>query len=315
MKVSFSRVVKEEVVFNDFNTCCSKSILSAVIKNNGSLSLSQQGLSLSIRTENAKIASKIHKILKELYDPQISFLVSRKMKLKKNNVYILKVTKAREILEDLSLMSGLGFQEIPDSLILKKNCCKRAYLAGVFLSCGSVNNPDTSNYHLEFSLNDEGYSAFIKKLMNKYDLGAKQITRRNKKIVYVKSSEKIGDFLRAIGASNSVMHFETTRIDRNMSNIVNRWNNCDIANEIKTLSTANKQISDIETVKMFLGLDYLDDKTKKVALLRLENNDVSLLELSELYYKKYNETMSKAGIHRRLKKIEEESTRLKTMER
>ena len=84
--VSFSRVVKEEVVFNDFESCCQRAMLCAVIKINGTLSLSNHGLSLTIRTENAKIASKIHKMLKEEYEPQIEFLVSRKMKLKKNNV-------------------------------------------------------------------------------------------------------------------------------------------------------------------------------------------------------------------------------------
>ncbi|MCB5673875.1 DNA-binding protein WhiA, partial [Fusicatenibacter saccharivorans] len=75
----------------------------------------------------------------------------------------------------------------------------------------------------------------------------------NKYVVYLKSSEKIGDFLRAIGASQSVMNFESTRIDRSMSNTVNRWNNCDIANEMKSMATANKQLEDIETVDMFLG--------------------------------------------------------------
>ena len=94
-----------------------RAMLCAVIKINGTLSLSNHGLSLTIRTENAKIASKIHKMLKEEYDPQIEFLVSRKMKLKKNNVYILKVTKAREILDDLSLMDGLGFNQIPKSQV------------------------------------------------------------------------------------------------------------------------------------------------------------------------------------------------------
>ena len=83
--ISFSRIVKEEVVFNDFESCCQKAMLCAVIKINGTLSLSSYGLSLTIRTENAKIASKIHKMLKEEYNPQIEFLVSRKMKLKKKN--------------------------------------------------------------------------------------------------------------------------------------------------------------------------------------------------------------------------------------
>ena len=192
--VSFSRVVKEDVVFNDFESCCQKAMLCAIIKINGTLSLSSYGLSLTIRTENAKIASKIHKMLKDEYDPQIEFIVSRKMKLKKNNVYILKVTKAREILDDLSLMDGLGFHIIPDKKIFQKECCIRAYLAGAFLACGSVNNPETSNYHLEMRFAEEEYANFIAQLMNNFELNAKIIKRRNRYVVYLKSSEKIGDF-------------------------------------------------------------------------------------------------------------------------
>ena len=220
MKVSFARQVKEEVVFNDFDICCQKAILSAIIKVNGTLSLSNQGLLLTIRTENAKIASKVHKMLKEVYHPHIEFLVSRKMKLQKNNVYILKVSKAREILDDLGLMNGLGFHTLPDKKIIQKECCKRAFLAGIFLSGGSVNNPETSNYHLELSVDEEEYALFIQELMNYFHLNAKMTKRRNKYVIYLKSAEKIGDFLRAIGASQSVMNFESTRIDRSMSNTV-----------------------------------------------------------------------------------------------
>lgn len=312
--ISFSRIVKEEVVFNDFESCCQKAMLCAMIKINGTLALSSYGLSLTIRTENAKIASKVHKMLKEEYNPQIEFLVSRKMKLKKNNVYILKVTKAREILDDLSLMDGLGFNLIPNNNILAKECCTRAYLAGAFLACGSVNNPDTSNYHLEMSFNEEEFADFIAKIMNNFELNAKTIKRRNKFVVYLKSSEKIGDFLRAIGASQSVMNFESTRIDRNMSNTVNRWNNCDIANEIKSMSTANKQIDDINTIEMFMGLDMLDEKTRTVALIRRKYPEMTLKELTEVYFEETGQTISKSGLHHRFKKISEEAKRLIQME-
>lgn len=312
--VSFSRVVKEEVVFNDFESCCQRAMLCAVIKINGTLALSSYGLALTIRTENAKIASKVHKMLKDEYNPQIEFLVSRKMKLKKNNVYILKVSKAREILDNLSLMDGLGFNLIPDARILNKECCIRAYLAGAFLSCGSVNNPETSNYHLEMSFIEKDFAKFIANKMNDFELNAKIIQRRNKYIVYLKSSEKIGDFLRAIGASQSVMNFESTRIDRNMSNTVNRWNNCDIANEIKSMATANKQINDINTIEMFMGLEMLDDKTRAVAIIRKKYPEMTLNELTEVYYEETGQTISKSGLHHRFKKIGEEAKRLIQME-
>ena len=149
--------------------------MASFIKINGTLSLNYQGLSLSLRTENAKIASKIHKLLKELYHPQIEFLVSRKMKLKKNNVYYLRVTKAKEILDDL--MMGIGQYEPSDmeKLLLRKECCRRAFLAGAFLASGSVNDPKTANYHLEMSVSDEKMAQFLQYLMNQYALNAKMI--------------------------------------------------------------------------------------------------------------------------------------------
>ncbi|MDE6952196.1 MAG: DNA-binding protein WhiA [Erysipelotrichales bacterium] len=312
--VSFSRVVKEEIVFNDFDQSCEKAILCAMIKIIGTLSLSQSGLALTLRTENAKIASKLHKLLKNIYQPHIEFMVSKKMKLKKNNIYILKVSKAREILDDLHLMQGIGFQSIPDAHLLQGEDEKRAYLAGVFLSCGSVNNPDTSNYHLEMSVNEEEYASYIEQLMNHYELNAKMIKRRNKYVIYLKSAEKIGDFLRAIGASQSVMDFEMTRIDRSMANTVNRWNNCDIANEVKAMSASSAQIEDIAYVMDKIGLEMLDDKTRQIAILRLEHPELTLNELADEYFEVTGQTISKSGLHRRFKKIEEEALKLKQME-
>lgn len=313
--ISFSRTVKEEIVFNDFNDQCERAILCAMIKIVGTLSLNQSGLSLTLRTENAKIASKLHKIFKNLYQPYIEFRVSRKMKLKKNNVYILKVSKAKEILEDLYMMKEIGMKSIPDQRLLESDEQKRAYLAGVFLACGSVNNPDTSNYHLEMSVNEEDYAYFIENLMNDYELNAKVIKRRNKYIVYLKAAEKIGDFLRAIGASRSVMNFEMTRIDRSMANTVNRWNNCDIANEVKAMSASQAQIEDIAYVIDKAGLEILDDKTQKVALLRLDNPELTLNELAEAYYNQEGQTISKSGLHHRFSKIKEEAQKLRQMEK
>ena len=155
---------------------------------------------------------------------------------------------------------------------------------------------------------------FIADLINRFELNAKIIKRRNKYVVYLKSSEKIGDFLRAIGASQSVMNFESTRIDRSMSNTVNRWNNCDIANEMKSMATANKQLEDIETVDMFLGLDMLDEKTRAVALIRKKYPELTLNELTEVYYEETGQTISKSGLHHRFKKISEEAKRLIQME-
>ena len=311
--LSFSRKVKEEIVFNDFDHDCSKAILCALLKTNGTLMLGQ-GLSLLIRTENAKIASKMHKLLKELYAPSIEFKVKKMMKLKKNNIYLLKVSKAREILEDLHLLDGLGFTMLPSDKILYDDRTRRAYLAGIFLASGSVNNPDTSNYHLEMSVQDEPLAQYIEDMMNHYGLNAHVIKRRNRFVIYMKSAERIGDFLRAIGASTSIMEFETTRIDRSMANTVNRWNNCDIANEMKAMTASAKQIEDIAYVIDKAGIEILDSKTAEVAQIRLENPELTLNELADVYFDKTGQTISKSGLHHRFKKIKDEAARLRQME-
>lgn len=301
--ISFSRQVKEEIVFNEFDECCKRALLLAILKINGNLSLTSQGLQLQLRTENAKIASKVHKLLKDIYQPQIEFLVSKKMKLRKNNVYILRITKAKEILDDLQLLT----HTIPSEDILRKDCCARAYLAGAFLAGGSVNDPSTSNYHLEVSCQNHDLALYIKDVMNRFDLKAKYIERRNKDVIYIKSAEKIGDFLRIVCAQKSLMDFENQRIDRDFSNNINRWDNCVIANEMKTMQAGASQIADIEVIDAYNAWSDFDEKTVIIAKIRKENPDVSLAELANIYVEVTGKSISKSGINHQLKKIKEKA--------
>ena len=311
--MSFSQKIKEEIVLNDFTVEEEKAILSSMIKIIGTLSINSNGLSLLLRTENAKIASKLHKMLKELYDPVIEFKVSRKMKLKKNNVYYLQVSKAKEILDDLNLYDTIVSNEVP-SVEFRNDESVRAYLVGVFLSTGSVNDPSTSNYHLEMRVTSYEYATFICALMNQYELSAKIIQRRNQYVVYLKSAEKIGDFIRALGAGESAMEFEITRIDRSMYNTVNRVNNCDIANEVKIIKAAQSQMEDIAVIFEKVGLELLDPKTQIVAKLRIDHPEASLNELIEAYEEETGQTISKASLHRRFAKIKTEADKIRKLE-
>ena len=301
--ISFSRQVKEEIVFNEFDECCKKALLVAILKINGNLSLTSQGMQLQLRTENAKIASKVHKLLKDLYQPNIEFLVSKKMKLRKNNVYILRITKAKEILDDLELLN----RTIPNEKIVHKDCCARAYLAGAFLAGGSVNDPSTSNYHLEVSCQNHDLALFIRDVMNRFGLNAKHIERRNKDVIYIKSAEKIGDFLRIVCAQKSLMDFENQRIDRDFSNNINRWDNCVIANEMKTMQAGASQLADIEVIDAYNAWGEFDEKTVIIAQIRKANPDVSLAELANIYVDKTGQSISKSGINHQLKKIKEKA--------
>ncbi|MBO6046688.1 MAG: DNA-binding protein WhiA [Erysipelotrichaceae bacterium] len=306
---SFSRKVKEEICFNDFDIASGKALLCALIKMTGSLAIGH-GMLLTLRSENAKVISKAFKLLREYYDPQMEVRVSRKMKLKKNNIYMLRVSNPQQILSDLDLMDGLTFLSIPTGKIVNTSDTRRAYLAGIFLGCGSVNDPSTSNYHLEMSVNDEDHAIFISSLMNSFELRAKVIKRRNKYVVYLKSARKIGDFLRAVGTSQSAADFETTRISRSFANDYNRINNCDIANEMKAFDASMRQLRAISYIIEQDALSLLSERVKRAALIRLDNQDATLKELVEAYESEYDEAISKATLSRYFKKIETEAKKL-----
>lgn len=156
-KVSFASETKKELTNLEVKDCCAKAELSALIRMNGSLAFSNRNLTVDVQTENAAIARRIYVLLKKSYNVTVELLVRKKMRLKKNNVYIVRlVEKARFLLEDLKILNeGFTFTHNISEELVKKKCCKRSYLRGAFLAGGSINNPETSSYHLEIFLSIE----------------------------------------------------------------------------------------------------------------------------------------------------------------
>ncbi|MBD1381472.1 DNA-binding protein WhiA [Metabacillus arenae] len=309
--MSFASETKKELTTIELKPCCLKAELSALIRMNGSLSFSNRKLVLDIQTENAAIARRIYTLLKKQYDVSVELLVRKKMRLKKNNVYIVRlVEKSKEILEDLKIL-GENFtfvREISKDLI-KKKCCRRSYMRGAFLAGGSVNNPETSSYHLEiFSLYKE-HNDSLSELLNTFQLNSKTLERKKGFITYLKEAEKIAEFLNIIGAHQSLLRFEDVRIVRDMRNSVNRLVNCETANLNKTIGAALRQVENIRYIDGKIGLDVLPDKLKEIARLRVEYQDITLKELGEMVS---TGTISKSGINHRLRKLDEIAEKLRS---
>jgi len=310
--MSFAQEVKTDICKNELKPCCQKAQLSALIQICSSLNISNQQLTLDIKTQNPTIAKRILFLIKQLYVTDTQLSMFKQLKFKKKHSYEIKVlSNVKEILEDLTLMSDEGLAHHPKAGLVRKDCCGRAYLAGAFLAVGSINSPLSSNYHCEIAVSEKRLADFIVKLMSRYEIVPKIIMRRNRHVIYIKQSEKIGDFLRLSGAYESLMKFEDSRIQRDYINNLSRLDNCDIANEIKVQQSAGRQYEDILLIQERIGLDRLDKRLEEVALLRLEHQDVSLLELSHLYGKKYQQTISKSGIRHRINKLHEIADRLK----
>lgn len=180
-----------------------------------------------------------------------------------------------------------------------------AYLCGTFLARGSVNDPETTKYHFEITLDDAKNAMFVQQIMNNYDLNAKIIKRRNKLVVYIKDAEKIVDVLRFIGANKNCFHYEDVRIERDFNNSINRIINCEVANEQKTLSAANEQLKYIKYLEYNYPLEKLDPKILTVMKVRLDNPEASLIELIEILKEEYGQSISKPGLSHRFAKIKD----------
>ncbi|RDI41060.1 DNA-binding protein WhiA [Falsibacillus pallidus] len=311
--MSFASETKKELTNIEVKDCCAKAELSALIRMNGSLSFSNRLLVLNIQTENAAIARRIYILIKKNYEVTVELLVRKKMRLKKNNVYIVRIKDgAKEILEDLKIL-GEGFSFVHDISpdLIKKKCCKRSYLRGAFLAGGSVNNPETSSYHLEiFSLYSE-HNDSLSELMNSFGLNSKTLERKKGFITYLKEAEKITEFLNIVGAHNALLRFEDVRIVRDMRNSVNRLVNCETANLNKTIGAALRQVENIQFIDRTVGLQILPDKLREIAELRVNYQDVTLKELGEMVS---GGTISKSGINHRLRKIDEIAEKLRAGE-
>jgi cell division protein WhiA len=311
--MSFASETKKELTNLEVKLCCARSELSALIRMNGSLSFSNRLLIVNIQTENAAIARRIYTLIKRIYQTPVELLVRKKMRLKKNNVYIVRLKEnARDILEDLKIL-GEGFTFIHDisAELVKKKCCKRSYLRGAFLAGGSVNNPETSSYHLEVFSQYKDHNDSLCDLMNTFGLNAKTLERKKGFITYLKEAEKITEFLNIIGAHNALLRFEDVRIVRDMRNSVNRLVNCETANLNKTIGAALRQVENIRYIDQTIGLDALPDKLREIAELRIAYQDVTLKELGEMVS---GGKISKSGINHRLRKIDEIAEKLRAGE-
>lgn len=180
----------------------------------------------------------------------------------------------------------------------KKEEEKRAFIRGLFMGAGSVNNPE-NKYHLEIIVANEENLWMVKELLENLGIRIKILQTKQKNSLYLKEGEEISRFLALIGANKAVMQFEDIRVQREMRGKVNRLVNCESANLNKTINASIEQIAAIRKLKQDGKFNKLDENLKEIANLRLENPDMPLSELGKLL----KNPIGKSGVNYRLKKI------------
>ena len=299
--MSYASQVKKELTGLKVHKDNAKAELMALIRMNGSIGIANQQMVLSVQTESPAIARRIYSLLKDFFQVESDIVVRRKMKLKKNNTYVVRLRyHVQSLLTELGILDGFHIMERVPMELLKDDLMIQSYLRGAFLAGGSVNNPETSRYHLEIYSLYEEHNEMIAEMINHFQLNARTTSRRSGYIVYLKEAEKIADFLQLIGATNSMLEFENIRIVRDMRNSVNRLVNCENANMDKVANAANRQVENIQFIDSHVGLNNIPEKLREIALTRLSHPEVSLKELGELVP---GGPISKSGVNHRLRKL------------
>ena len=307
--MSFTTIVKNELTNLDFSNTEKIAELSGFIRSNYEIIDNK----LVLSSENAKVAKRIYLLLKSIYGIDSEIEQKKIANFSKKKIYLIKIEKKiLEILTDLSVCdSEFNFIENPKEYITDSIEDKKAYLRGTFLSRGSVNDPKTSQYHLEFGFDNKYEAVYVQRLLNEFDMNSKIITRDTKYMVYIKEAEKISDFLKIINAFQAVLYYENIRIYKEQKNNTNRLNNCEQANIDRIIETCNKELKDIEVIEKKLGFDLLDDKIKEACFYRKKYQEASLTELSKIISIETNKNITKSGLNHRFRKIRDIAEKIK----
>lgn len=310
--MSYTTDIKEEISKNIVSKSEMIAELSGYIRNNGH----QTPTGFQLTTENPLICERIEKQIEALYEVKIKKEIKDSLNFSKKDLLALTIEEKKDfILEDIGYQNKQGeYLEKPPQYIVGANEEIRAYLRGVFLASGSINDPRTSRYHMELLIEESGEAVFVQKLLNLFDLNVKILTRDKGYMLYIKEADKISDFLKIIKANNAVLYFENQRIYRNQKNQANRLNNCEQANMDKVVATATAQLDDIAIIEDNLGISLLDDKTQQALEYRKKYPEASLKELSEIISLETGNSITKSGLNHRFRKIKELATRFKKLE-
>lgn len=288
--MSFSAEVKEELAKHISPARhCQMAELSAMLHYAGQYGLMEDGiLTIGFQSENEAVLRKGFTLLKKAYNI--------------DTVIGVKGQKKADLLAIMGDLSGPA-----DTSLLKQACCRRAFIRGAFLSCGSISDP-TKGYHLEFVCNNRTQAEQLQEIIGQFDIEAKIVCRKKYFVVYVKEGAGIVELLNIMEAHVALMNLENLRILKEMRNSINRRVNCEAANIQKTVQASTRQVEDIIYLRDYYGFSRLPDNLREMAEVRLAYPEAALKELGEYL----SPPVGKSGVNHRLRKLSELAEKLRS---
>ena len=292
--MTFTTRIKEEITIYKPDILDARIILLSYLKYASIVEDSR----IVITIENANVARFIYRLIKMTYNININLTIRMQKKFKMKKIFILSIN---EKIDDINYEMNELENNIKNSSFEEIS----AYLKGVFMCSGSINDPSKNKYHLEFLVNNENDSDLIINLLRQLDLSGKSIKRDKGYMVYIKSSEEISDFIKILGATNSLFYYEDIRIYRDHKNMVNRLNNCEQANIEKSMKSSREQIDNINYIKEHDLIDLLDERIKEAIEYKEKYPETTMSELAEIISIETDKPITKSGINHYFRKIKE----------
>jgi len=297
--MTFSTKLKEEICNEMSNRFELESELSAILRFDSKILQDK----IVLTFENGSVARRVFRSVKEITSRAPHIIVRNQKRLRSKQIYILEIKEqVNVLLQKLNITKDFKWLDMRlDYLTTKEEMA--AFVRGAFLVVGSINDPSTSGYHLEYVFNFYVDAVFVNELLHEMKFDSKVLERNNKYMVYLKSAEEISDMIRLFQAPQSLFYFEDIRIYRDHKNMVNRLNNCEIANQEKSTSTGLRQVEDIHFLEEHDLLDLLDEKVKIVLEYRLKYPECSYQELADIIALETDYQIGKSGINHHFIKI------------
>lgn len=299
--MSFTSNIKNEISSIEYGESEKMAELSAILN----IGVKIYEDKFEIYTENISVARRIYLLIKEIYHVEIDMDTGYNS-LRGNKLVLLSVhDKIDLILSDLCIQKNNERIYVPDNYLVDEEHDKQAYLRGVFMICGSINDPKTSRYHLEFVITNEDTANYVNNLLNEFYFNSKVIKRDKNYMVYIKESEKISDFIKLLNARTSLFYYEDIRIYRDHKNMTNRLNNCEQANVDKMIQASSEQLELIRKLRETRDFDLLEQGIKDICIYKEKYPESSMAELAEIISTETERPITKSGINHRFRKIKE----------
>lgn len=296
--MSFTAQVKEEIIKKSVHRkgCCNYAELAGILAYSAVFKESGNGVVLQIVFENADVAMRCYNLIRKLFGNIAT--IEKKQYSTRHTLYKIKVADIRQLLQNVGLTDtdGVAFHVSPD--ITSQKCCRKAFVRGAFLGGGSIADPE-KRYHFEFVTTHYLISEDMKQILETFHIHAKNVTRQSKYVTYLKDSEIICDLLTMMGAYSCVLDIYNTKIYKEIKNQANRVTNFESANITKVVDASIRQVEAIRTIEQKRGLESLDSPLQEIARLRLQNPDISMLELGQLL----TPAIGKSGVNHRMRKL------------